>query len=95
MTKSELIDRIYEVVEATVITKKSIQEILDVTAEILREELTDHGRAMIPGICHIRVRDRAARRGRNPRTGDVIAIPARRVPVASFAGEIVKRLNQR
>ena len=35
----------------------------------------------LPGLGKLKTKDRAARMGRNPRTGEAVTIPARRVAV--------------
>ena len=45
------------------------------------QELTAGGEVPLPGLGKLKTKDRAARMGRNPRTGEAVTIPARRVVV--------------
>lgn len=86
MTKSELIDK---VAEKTGLTKKdtgeTITALFDTIVEFLKDEAAKkedkRDKVQIIGFGSFEVRDRSARKGRNPRTKEEITIPARKVPV--------------
>lgn len=63
---------------ATGQTKKSMFEVLTALPGILAIDIAENGRSELPGIAIFQVVDRAARPGRNPTTGEVINIPARK-----------------
>jgi DNA-binding protein HU-beta len=73
MTKAELITAISD---ATGITKTDTSEFLDTLAKIGAKELTDTGEFSLPGFGKMAVDHRSARKGRNPRTGESVEIPA-------------------
>jgi DNA-binding protein HU-beta len=86
MTKTDLIDK---VAEKTGLTKKdsgeAVNAVFDAIIEFLAaesgkdENLRD--KVQIIGFGSFEVKDREARKGRNPRTSEEIEIPARAVPV--------------
>lgn len=77
MNKSDLIAK---VAEKTNLTKKSAAEAVEAVLESISEALVAGERVTLVGFGTFEVRDRAARRGVNPSTGQPIEIPASRVP---------------
>jgi DNA-binding protein HU-beta len=75
MTRTELVEAYRE---ATGLSKKQAAEYLDRLGDIMATELLGGGEAPLPGIGNLAVREVAARKGRNPRTGEPITIPAGR-----------------
>ena len=73
MTKLEVI-KLWQ--EATGITQKQAAEYLERLGDIIAAELLGGGEVPLPRVGKITVVARAARKGRNPRTGEVIDIPA-------------------
>ena len=86
MTKTELIDA---VAEKTGLTKKdtgeTVNAVIDTIVEYLSSEANkpedSRDKVQIIGFGSFEARDRSARKGRNPQTGEEIQIPARTVPV--------------
>ena len=78
MNKSELIDRI---AEGSDISRAAAARALDATLDAITEALTQSDPVTLVGFGTFSARDRAARSGRNPRTGESIEIAAARVPV--------------
>lgn len=78
MNKSELVGRVAEVAG---LTKKDTEKALNAFVEVVQEALAKGEPVGILGFGTFLVRERAAREGRNPRTGQPIRIPAARVPV--------------
>lgn len=80
MTKAELIERIAARVandpRKTNIGRAGIGIVLEALADVAADEFSVGGEVPLPGLGKLVVRDRAARRGRNPRTGAPIDIPA-------------------
>lgn len=76
MTKHELIDAVHDTVGGDV-SKRVTGEVIDATFKALATGLVgEEGRVFIPGFGTFTVKERAARTGRNPRTGDEIQIAA-------------------
>ncbi len=78
MTKAELVSAISQ---AAGITKKEADAALKAAVQAVSEALQRGERVAIPGFGIFSVKERAPRKGRNPRTGEVINIPARKVVV--------------
>nr|WP_309574601.1 HU family DNA-binding protein [Moraxella osloensis] len=86
MNKSELIAKIQS---KTVIDKKVMSNAIDALVESISEELANGGTVQLVGFGTFSVKERAARTGRNPQTGEEIQIAASKVP--SFkAGKALK-----
>ena len=59
----------------------------------ISNELSDGGRVVIPGFGSFIVRDRMARVGRNPKTGDKIQIKAKKLPVFKPGKTLKEKVN--
>lgn len=77
MNKSELIDAI--AVSAD-ISKASAGRALDAAIEAIKSSLQQGGEVTLVGFGTFYVDERAARNGRNPRTGETIEIKAAKIP---------------
>ena len=77
MNKSELVDA---VATKTGLTKVQASEAVDAVLGSVQDALKDGLTVGLVGFGTFSVADRAARTGRNPRTGDEIQIPAARLP---------------
>jgi DNA-binding protein HU-beta len=66
-------------------SKKTVEAVLKTTADVIAAELFEGGEVALPGLGKLGVKERGARTGRNPTTGEEIAIPAKRVPAFSAA----------
>lgn len=76
LTKSQLSNSL---AERAGITKATARTVIDAMASIACEEVKGKGEFTIPGIGKLVISNRSARMGRNPATGEVISIPARKV----------------
>ena len=76
LTKSQLSSSL---AEKAGITKATARAVIDAVASIACEEVKTKGEFTIPGIGKLVISNRSARMGRNPATGEVISIPARKV----------------
>ena len=75
--KSELID---SVASKTKLTKKDAAAAVDAVFSSIQDFLAKGDKVQLIGFGNFEVRERAARKGRNPQTGDEIEIPASKVP---------------
>lgn len=78
MTKPELINA---VAEKTGMKKKDVAGAIEAILDTIMKTLREKEHMSLVGFGTFDVRARAARVGRNPRTGEQIRIPATRVPV--------------
>ena len=76
MTKADLVERIFEKIG---LSKKEAQEIIEILFDTMRQTFIEGESVKISGFGTFNVRQKAARRGRNPKTGDDLEITPRRV----------------
>jgi len=76
MTKAEIVEQIYERVG---FSKKEAAELVEKVFEIMKETLSEGEKVKISGFGNFVVRQKNARKGRNPQTGQEILLDARRV----------------
>lgn len=88
MTKNELIEK---VAKKSSLTKRAGADAVNATFNIIRDTLSRGEKVVITGFGTFLVRSRAARRGRNPQTGETIQIPSKKLP-GFTAGKTIKRL---
>jgi DNA-binding protein HU-beta len=77
VNKSELVDAIAQSAD---ISKASAARALDAAVESIKSALKKGDTVSLVGFGTFKVDQRAARTGRNPRTGEVIAIKAAQIP---------------
>lgn len=77
MNKTELINAVVTKAE---ITKAEANKVVNAVLDAINEGLAAEGKVILPGFGSFEVRNRTARVGRNPRTGEQIKIEAARVP---------------
>ena len=91
MNKEQLIS---EIASATAKTKKEAQEFLDAYLSIVIKELAKNDNGIqLAGFGSLSVKSRKATKGRNPRTGEVIDIPAKKVVKFSPAKKMKDAVN--
>jgi DNA-binding protein HU-beta len=86
MNKAELIS---SVAEKTELTKKDTEKAVGAILSTIEEALSKGDKVQLVGFGTFETRERAARKGRNPQTGEEIDIAAARVPVFK-AGKALK-----
>lgn len=69
-------------------TNAAAKKMLDALSEIIRNELRSTGVATLPGVAKFVVKERPARKGRNPATGEEIDLPASKVVKAVLLKEL-------
>ncbi|MCM3365926.1 HU family DNA-binding protein [Bacillus safensis] len=77
MNKTELV---LAVVEATGLAKKEVVTVVETTFDAIESTLKEEGQVKIAGFGTFEVTTRAARKGRNPQTGEEIDIPETKAP---------------
>ncbi|WP_126427323.1 HU family DNA-binding protein [Brevibacillus marinus] len=77
MNKTELIAK---VAETTELTKKDATKAVDAVLDAIAEALKAGEKVQLIGFGNFEVRERAARKGRNPQTGEEIQIASSKVP---------------
>src|SRR5207247_11418240 len=87
MTKAELIE---EVAQLASLTKKETELIVNTVFDNITEALTKGDKVELRGFGSFRIRHRNPRKGRNPRTGDAVSVPEKRIPFF----QVAKRLRE-
>lgn len=90
MTKAELVE---EVARAAELTKKDSEVIVEEVFKNIIQALNRGEKIELRGFGSFRVRQRDARRGRNPKTGAPVDIPAKRVPYFKPGKELKELIN--
>ena len=91
MTKADLADRVYDKISCT---KEEAFELVQLTLEVLKEAIVTEGKVKIGGFGNFTVRKKAARKGRNPITGEFLTITQRKVLTFKPSPVLKKRINQ-
>ena len=91
MTKAELVE---DVARAAELTKKDAERLVEIVFESIIETLNHGEKIELRGFGSFRVRERGARRGRNPKTGAPVDIPAKRVPYFKPGKELKELINE-
>ncbi|NSW84157.1 MAG: HU family DNA-binding protein [Syntrophothermus sp.] len=86
MNKTDLVAKVAS--EANM-TKKDVEKVINTLFATIEEALKDGSKVQLVGFGTFEVRERQARKGRNPQTGEEIEIPAARIP-AFKAGKALK-----
>jgi len=90
MTKADLVE---EVAKVTELTRKDSEVIVDTMFESVIRALKAGDKLEVRGFGSFRVRQRNARVGRNPKTGEKVEVPAKRVPYFKPSKELKDLIN--
>jgi integration host factor subunit beta len=77
MTKAELVEKVADKIQ---LTKKQTEAVVNILLNCITEALSEGDKVELRGFGSFRIRSRNPREGRNPKTGDTVQIPAKRVP---------------
>ncbi len=91
MTKSELVQRL--LAEHPELHHLEIEKAVNVVFEEITEALTEGSRVELRGFGAFSVRERNARKGRNPCTGSTVNVPAKKVPFFKCGKQLRERAN--
>lgn len=78
MTKAELIDKITELKPQ--FTRKQVEAIVNIVLDGIKDALSREDKVEIRGFGSFRIRYRRAKEGRNPKTGETVSVPPKKVP---------------
>jgi len=90
MTKADLVEH---VVEVTDVSKKHAETIVETVFASIVSALRHDDKIELRGFGSFRVRRRRSRQGRNPKTGDSVAVPEKRIPYFKPGKELKDLLN--
>ena len=91
MTKAELVD---EIAQKADLTRKHSEVIVDAVFSSIIEALQEGDKIELRGFGSFRVRHRASRTGRNPKTGEGVQVPAKKVPYFKPGKELRELINR-
>lgn len=77
MNKGEFLQAI---TDKTGVARKDVATVFEGMSDIIAETLKKDEKISLAGFGNWEIKNKAARKGRNPATGDIIDIPAKRVP---------------
>jgi len=72
---------------------EEVEQVVDIFFDEISARLAEGGRVELRGFGAFSTREREARKGRNPRTGDTVDVPAKKVPYFKPGKEMRERLN--
>lgn len=90
MTKADLID---EVARNSDLSKKDAEVIVQTVLDSIVESLKTGKKVELRGFGSFRLRERASREGRNPKTGEKVFVPAKKVPYFKPGKELKELIN--
>jgi len=90
MTKTELIE---EVAKVATLTKKETELIVNTVFDNITEALSKGDKVELRGFGSFRIRHRNSRKGRNPKTGDSVSVPEKRVPFFKVGKRLRELVN--
>jgi len=85
MTKAEIVE---DIASKTGLTKKDVATAMDMFLESISKALSEGKHYEIRGFGTFKVKNRKSRMARNPRTGDSVPVPDRKVPVFKVSKEL-------
>jgi integration host factor subunit beta len=91
MTKADLVERVAKEAD---MTKKDAEQLVEIIFDSIVASLNKGEKIELRGFGSFRVRQRNARKGRNPKTGDSVDIPAKRVAYFKPGKELKEVINQ-
>ena len=92
MTKAALVDEVARVAD---LTKKHSEVIVDTVFRSIIDALHRGEKIELRGFGSFRLRRREPRKGRNPKTGDRVDVPSKRVPYFKPGKELKELINRK
>ncbi len=92
MTKAELVE---EVARNTQLTKKHAEIIVNTVFDSIVHSLKSGEKIELRGFGSFRIRRRGARIGRNPKTGEPVEVPPKKIPYFKPGKELRELLNSK
>ncbi len=90
MTKAELVEEVAKSVE---LSKKDAEKIVNTVFDCIIDALHSGEKIELRGFGSFRLRERKARIGRNPKTGETVHVPTKRVPYFKAGKELKELIN--
>ena len=90
MTKAELAARVAGKIH---LTKRQTEAIIDILFASITDALREGDKVELRGFGSFRTRSRNARAGRNPKTGDAVQVPSKKVPFFKAGKELREKVG--
>ena len=90
MTKADLVE---EVIRVADLSKKDAESVVNTVFEQIMVALKSDDKIELRGFGSFRVRRRRSRLGRNPKTGDRVDVPSKRIPYFKPGKELRDLIN--
>ncbi len=90
LTKEKIVDSVYNQVG---LSKNQSRRVVESLLEITKQTLAKGDNLLVSGFGKFIVKDKAARRGRNPQTKEDLQLRARRVVVFRTSGVLRRKIN--
>ena len=91
MTKAELVDEVARVVQ---LTKKQAETIVNIVFDSIVDSLRNGQKIELRGFGSFRLRNRKSRTGRNPKTGEKVEVPSKKIPYFKPGKELKELINK-
>ena len=91
MIRSELVQKLCS--DFPDLSQREVENVVSAVFDSITEQLASGGRVELRGFGAFSTRQRDARTGRNPRTGEAVSVDAKRVPYFKPGKEMRERLN--
>ena len=91
MTKADLVEKVSKEAE---MTKKDAEQLVEIVFDSIVGSLNKVEKIELRGFGSFRVRERNARKGRNPKTGAAVNIPAKRVAYFKPGKDLKELINK-
>lgn len=92
MTKAELVDKVADFVQ---LTKKQAETIVNIVFDSIVASLRAGEKIELRGFGSFRLRNRKSRTGRNPKTGEKVDVPSKKIPYFKPGKELKELINRR
>ena len=91
MTKAELVDEVARIVQ---LTKKQAETIVNIVFDSIVDSLRSGQKIELRGFGSFRLRNRKSRTGRNPKTGEKVEVPSKKIPYFKPGKELKELINK-
>jgi integration host factor subunit alpha len=91
LTKVDLINKVYK--SQSILTKKEARKAVEAILSIIKSSLENGSDVLLSNFGKLNIKDKTARKGRNPQTGEAMMLEPRRVVTFRPSGNLRAKLN--
>lgn len=92
MTKAELVEKVATQIN---LTKKQTEVIVNTVFQSITDSLAEGNKVELRGFGSFRIRERNPRVGRNPKSGEKVEVPAKKVPFFKAGKELREMVDEK